>query len=219
MAASKRSIYLATLCYGGMAHAAYMRSILAFRPTCARRNVDLRVDIGGGEALIGRGRASAMAKFLAGDATQLLFIDSDIGFEPASVFRLLDSGLDVVGGVYPRKAPRSGAELDELPDESSQARGGFRTVASLGAGFLMISRAAAVRMGEAHPELKARLGDMHGVGVPDAHMVFDSFIDPDTHRYLADHQAFCRRWRHLGGLVWADMESRLTHVGAAEPNP
>ncbi|MDP3493359.1 MAG: hypothetical protein Q8R82_09600 [Hyphomonadaceae bacterium] len=27
--------------------------------------------------------------------------------------------------------------------------------------------------------------------------------------------AFCHRWRDLGGEIWADMESWLTHVGHA----
>ena len=218
MAAPNRSIYLATPCYGGLAYVDYMRGVLALGPQCAARGVRLQLQIGAGEALIGRGRATVMARFLATDASHLLFVDADIGFEPEAAFRLLDSGHDVVGGIYPRKGPRTGDELDELADGTSQQSAGFRTVASLGAGFLLISRAAAVRMTEGYPQLRARLGDLKGAGVTEAAMVFDSFIDPETRRYLNDYQAFCRRWRDLGGLLWADTQGRLTHVGAlAEP--
>ncbi|HEX4710446.1 hypothetical protein [Phenylobacterium sp.] len=218
MAADIPSIYLATPCYGGQAHAIYMSSLLALRPACAARGVGLHVDLTGGEALIGRARAAFLAKFIESPATHLLFIDADIGFEPRAVFRLLKAGRDVIGGLYPRKRQDRADggmvyEVEPLPEPAPPSSGGFRPVASIGAGFLMISRPAARRMVEAYPHLVARLGDMHALGVAQAAMVFDSMIDPQTGRYLPDHQAFCHRWRALGGEVWADMESGLRHVG------
>jgi len=96
--AASPSIYLATICYGGMAHAEYMAALLAFRPACAARGVDLHIDLAGGEALVGRGRATLMAKFLLTDATHLLFAESDRAFDAGEVFRLLDSDQDVSGG-------------------------------------------------------------------------------------------------------------------------
>jgi hypothetical protein len=215
--AETSSIFLATPCYGGLAHALYMRSLLALRPACAERRVGLHIELGGGEALIGRARAAMMAKFLAGSASHLLFVDADIGFSPEAVFRLLDARRDVVGGAYPRKAqPPSGAMAFEYEPlaAAAPAADGIAVAASVGAGFLIISRSAARRMTEAHPQLKARLGDMHALGVAEAAMVFDSFVDPLTLRYLADHQAFCHRWRVLGGEVWVDLQSGLRHLGA-----
>ena len=95
MPAEKPSIYLATICYGGQAHAEYMAALLAFRPACAARGVDLQIDLAAGEALVGRGRATLMAKFLATDATHLLFAESDRAFDTKEVFRLLDANQDV----------------------------------------------------------------------------------------------------------------------------
>lgn len=97
MPAAKPSIYLATLCYGGMAHAEYMASLLTFRPACATKGITLHIDLAGGEALVGRGRATLMAKFLATDATHLLFVESDRTFDVAKVFKLLDEDKDVSG--------------------------------------------------------------------------------------------------------------------------
>lgn len=209
------SLYLATPCYGGLAYSPYMSALLALRPACQIRGVGLRIDLSGGEALIGRGRAATMTKFLASDATHLLFIDADIGFAPDDVFRLLASDKDVVGGAYPRKAPGRGDELDDLPAGSGRQDGSLRTVASVGTGFLLISRPAAQRMTDGYPQLRASLVDMPSAGVAETVMVFDSMIDPATRAYLSDYQAFCHRWRALGGEVWVDMACRLTHVGAA----
>jgi hypothetical protein len=43
-------------------------------------------------------------------------------------------------------------------------------------------------------------------------MVFDSFVEPETGRYLTDFEAFCRRWRDLGGEVWADPGCQVSHL-------
>jgi hypothetical protein len=212
-------IFLATPCYGGQLHAIYMRSLLSLADACSPRGIQLDVELSGGEALISRGRGVAMGLFLTKPASHLLFVDADIGFAPEAVFRLLDAGKELVGGAYPKKAQTPGAplawEVDPLPG-AGPARRGLQEVASVGAGFLLISRAAAQRMADGHPELRAKLGDLSGAAVPEAAMVFDNLIEPESGRYLADHQAFCRRWRGLGGQVWADFDLGLTHLGEVE---
>jgi hypothetical protein len=218
LSAQSPSIFLATPCYGGLAHALFMRSVLALRPACAARRIGLHLELGGGEALIGRARAAMLAKFLASPASHLLFVDADLGFAPQAVFRLLDANRDVIGGVYPAKVQPDAAalvlELDPLEPPDAPDADGFCRVASVGAGFLLIVRPAAQRISEAHPQLQARLGDVHDAAAPMAAMVFDSFVDPASGRYLADHQAFCHRWRALGCEVWADLRAELSHVGA-----
>jgi hypothetical protein len=216
--AENPSIFLATPCYGGLAHALFMRSLLALRPACAARGVGLHVELGGGEALIGRGRAAMMAAFLASPSSHLLFVDADVAFSPEAVFRLLDVGRDVAGGLCPARAqPDSGVltyEVEPLSPPAEPTPEGFCRVASIGAGFLLISRAAAQRMVEGYPQLRARLDDLQGASAASATMVFDPFVDAETRRYLVDHQAFCHRWRALGGEVWADLHADLSRVGS-----
>lgn len=209
----------------------YAQSLLALKPACAARGVGLALDLGGGDALIGRARAGMLARFLVSSATHLLFVDADVGFAPEAVFRLLDSGRDVVGGVYPRKgldlaalqeavaagdpAPMRRAvrpEVEPLAAGDAPADGGLIAAASVGTGFLMVSRQAAMRMTQGYPHLRARMGDVSGSKVAEAVMVFDSFVEPETGRYLTDFEAFCRRWRDLGGEVWADPSCRISHL-------
>ena len=230
-------IYLAAPCYGGQMHIIFANSVMRLKDACRERGVGLTVDFMGGEALITRARSRLAAQFLAhAEATHLLFIDSDIGFAPDDVFRLLAADREVVAAVCPLKKidwekTRAAVKADVadlqqasigyvvrfLPNAESsvEVNAGFAKVAYAGTGFLMISRPALQRIGDAHPELRARMGDMADPLAAEAVMVFDTMIEPETGQYLSEDYAFCRRWRDLGGEIWADFEARLTHVGHA----
>lgn len=230
-------IYLATPCYGGMLHLHFMQSVLALQAACRDRGIGLHVDLMGGDALITRARSRLGARFLAHkQATHILFVDADIGFAPENLFRLLDADKAVVAGVYPLKfidwdKARAAAKADApdlmaaslgyvirfipTPDHSVEVEDGLAKVAYAGTGFLLIRREALQRVADAHPELRARMGDMGDALSDEAVMVFETMIEPQTGQYLSEDYAFCRRWCDLGGEIWADMEARLTHVGAA----
>lgn len=230
------SIFLATPCYGGLASIHYMQSVLALQRACHVRGIGLHVELTGGDALITRARSVMAATFLASDATHLFFVDADIGFDPEHVFRLLEADRDVVGGVYPtkgidwtktRKAVEAGAQdllaksvgyvVRFIPNPANSVEvddHGFAPVAYVGTGFMMLRRAAVQRVCSAHPELTARLGDLGRGRASQAVMIFESMIEPETGQHLSEDYAFCRRWRDLGGEIFADFKGRLTHVGA-----
>ncbi|PZQ62247.1 MAG: hypothetical protein DI570_11515 [Phenylobacterium zucineum] len=234
---SKPYIYLAVPCYGGQLTLHFVQSLLTLKDACRERGVGLHVEMMGGEALITRGRSRLAAQFLAHpEATHLLFIDADIAFPPKTVFRLLDSGKDVIAAVCPlkkidwgkvRKAVEKGvtdlqaASIGYVvrflpnPQNSVEVNDGFAQVAYGGTGFLMIARDAMQRLFDAHPELRAKMRDMADNAAAETVMVFDTMIEPETGQYLSEDYAFCRRWRDLGGEIWADFEARLTHVGHA----
>ena len=43
--------------------------------------------------------------------------------------------------------------------------------------------------------------------------LFDCIIDPETGTYLSEDYSFCLRWRKIGGEIWIDGTSQLTHSG------
>ena len=231
-------IYLATPCYGGIVNLYFMKAVLALQEACRERGVGLHIDLMGGDALITRARSRLVTQFLAHPlATHILFCDSDIGFAPENVFRLLAADKDVVAAVCPLKhidweKARAGAlagvaDLQAVsigyvvrflptPDHSVEVENGVAKVAYAGTGFLLIRREAMQRVVDAHPELRAKMGDMSTDGLAaEAVMVFDTMVEPETGQYLSEDYAFCRRWRDLGGEIWADLEARLIHVGHA----
>ena len=42
---------------------------------------------------------------------------------------------------------------------------------------------------------------------------FDTMIEPNTKRYLSEDYAFCRLWQEIGGKIYADIISGMTHMG------
>jgi hypothetical protein len=231
-------LVIATPCFGGQVSSIYASSIFALqRELRATSNVNLTVHMRDGDALITRARANLVALFLSDpSATHFLFVDADIGFTPSQVFRLIESGGDVVAGIYPvkrvnwNKAKRAieagrpnlaSASLDYVfeiddPDQIVVANG-FARVRYAGTGFLMIRRHVLERMC-AHPDYAPlRFVREHShdalAGNPNRFALFECMIDPATGTYLSEDFAFCKRWTDIGGEIWADLESRLDHVG------
>lgn len=93
-------------------------------------------------------------------------------------------------------------------------RGGFAKVRNAGSGFLMIRRSALERMCANYPNLRYKRD--HSMEAATASnnrfALFDCMID-ENGTYLSEDFSFCKRWSDMGGEIWADLESRLNHVG------
>jgi hypothetical protein len=229
------NLVVATPCFGGQISVLYAASLLQLQKLVRTyRGFNFKVLFKDGDALITRARASLIAQFLDDpDATHLLFVDADIGFEPEQVLRLVACGADMSAAIYPikridwdkvrstietaRPNPAAAAlkyvfEVDD-PNAVTQ-KGGFVRVRYAGTGFLMIRRGALERMCARHPELQyKRDHSMDAATASDRRFaLFECMIDADG-TYLSEDFAFCRRWTAMGGEIWADLDSKLTHVG------
>jgi hypothetical protein len=214
----------------------YTDSLLRLQLACQSRGIELKVMMLGGDALITRARANLVAHFMEEPAaTHLLFIDADIGFEPAQVFRLFDFGAEMSAAIYPTKRidwdkvrgimaqgrarPESSALSYVFEAEDATrigVRDGFAKVRYVGTGFLMIQRGAIKKLCAAYPELQYRREHSFGDALRDTDhrfALFDCVIDPETGTYLSEDFAFCRRWLAIGGVIWVDLASKLTHIG------
>ncbi len=232
-------LVVCTPCYGGLVTTAYANSLMALQKACTDRQVDFEWLMLGGDALITRARADLVAHFLDRPyATHLLFIDADICFAPDQVFRLLDFDAEFSACAYPSKTidwqrvrnviamgrakPEAAAlrYVFEFDDPGRiPARGGFAKVRAVGTGFLMVQRAALEKLCAAHPELRYRRTSTAADALaasPNRFALFDCMIEPDSGVYLSEDYAFCRRWTNLGGEIWLDLQSRLTHIGPME---
>jgi hypothetical protein len=227
-------ILVATPCYGGNVTNYYALSAIKLQSACIERGIGLSFRMLGGDALITRARSNLAAEFLEDPvATHLLFIDADIGFRAEQVFALLDGDRDIVSAVYPMKiinweriraqseagnnlvpAATMNYAVEFLDPATITPVDGLARVRSVGTGFMLIRRQVFTRMAEHYPALEFR-----GFGRPNPQdterfAFFETMIDPETGSYLSEDYAFCKRWRDIGGEIWIDLASRLTHVGS-----
>jgi hypothetical protein len=198
---------IATPCYGSMLCLNYVTSILRLRTAWAQIGMEPEFYFRS-ESLITRARNDCVAYFLARPRfTHLLWVDADIGFEPAAALRLLMSGHDVAAGVYPLKDDAAGFAADPA-DAGPIDADGFARIREAPTGFMCIKREVFSRIAEANPQLRYEVP-----GQPAHYRFFDTMIDPESGRYLSEDYAFCRRWESVGGAVYVDARSKLSHQG------
>ncbi|MBL8629654.1 MAG: hypothetical protein JNM81_08505 [Rhodospirillaceae bacterium] len=228
------TVMIATPCYGGLVTHGFTTSLLRLMPVAQKSGINLIVNLSGGDALITRARNNMVAEFLRSKASHLMFIDADISFDPEQFIKLVVANKDVTAALYPAKAydwaelpgrVRSGEPLDkaglhyvaeQCVGDQLKFDGDFVTAEYVGTGFLLIKRDVIERMIAAYPETKYK--HVHGFSAAQNtsdlfYALFDCIIDPVSGHYLSEDYTFCKRWRKMGGEVWMDTKSKLSHTG------
>jgi hypothetical protein len=174
------------------------------------------------ESLVSRARNAAVAHFLEDkENTHLLFIDSDIIFEPEDVLKLLKSGKEVIAGIYPKKyitwerlKNNPEAERVDFPvgGNVKMTEDNFLEMDYLPTGFLLISRTAIEKIIKQHPELKYR-NDIDGY-MSAGDNFYDLFkVGIRNGIYESEDWGFCSLWKEAGGKVLIHSEVNVKHVG------
>lgn len=110
--------------------------------------------------------------------------------------------------------------FDFVPDQDQSAAPQVQIVDNLvklkdgGTGFMCIKKEVIQQMFDEYPDLKY----VNDINVdqkfePYMYALFDTLIDPDSRRYLSEDYAFCRLWQKMGGEVYLDPRTALSHVG------
>lgn len=104
----KRKLFVAAPMYGGQCSGLFARSTADLAAICAHHGIELRFYYLFNESLITRARNYCVDEFMRSGFTHLMFIDSDIGFDPRDVLSLLalqddESEHDIIAGPYPKK--------------------------------------------------------------------------------------------------------------------
>ena len=236
----KNKLFIATPMYGGMAHGMYIKSCLDLQAVCSNYAIQTRFSYIFNESLITRARNYLVDEFLRSDSTHLLFLDSDIHFDPKDVIAMLALDKEVIGGPYPKKSIKWGAVIEAVkrkPDISPQelekvtgdyvfnavtGTGQFNIgepleVLEIGTGYMMVKREVFGKFKEAYPEFNYKpdhVGQANFDGSRYIHAYFDTVIDHGkSDRYLSEDYMFCQWWRKIGGKIWLCPWMKTHHVG------
>ena len=97
-------LYILTPCYGANVFVNYMCALIQTIDLFRQYHFPLQVEFCKNDSLVSRARNNLMAKAMYDDdTTHILFIDSDITWNPLDIFKLILSEKALVGGVYPLK--------------------------------------------------------------------------------------------------------------------
>lgn len=182
----KRKLFVAAPMYGGNCSGLFARSIAELSRVCQQYEIKCEFFFIFNESLITRARNYCVDEFLRNEEyTHMMFIDSDIGFNPQDVLVLAtlageDTDKDIICGPYPKKtiawekikqAVDKGV-ADENPNNLNKFVGDYVfnpvqgqmsikvdepvEVLEGGTGFMMIQRSAFEKYAAAYPEFRYR---------------------------------------------------------------
>jgi hypothetical protein len=235
----KKRLFVATPCYGGNCTGLYAKSTLDLQATCMQYGIECRFSFIFNESLITRARNYLVDEFLRSECTHLLFIDSDIQFNPQDVLALLALDKDISGGPYPKKSINWSNIANALkknpetpPGELDNITGDFVfnpvpgttsfkvtepvEVMEIGTGFMMVKREVFAKYADEYPHLNYKpdhVGQANFDGSRYIHAYFDTIIDPASHRYLSEDYMFCQNARAIGYQIWLCPWMKTVHVG------
>ena len=178
----KRKLFIAAPMYGGQCAGMFARAVADLSAMCAQYGIPLQMYFLFNESLITRARNYCADEFMRSGADHLMFIDSDIGFNPQDVIALMamqykePEKYDIIGGPYPKKciswekikrAVDKGVADDDpnvlekfVGDFVFNPKGGQQQipigepveVLEIGTGFMMVSKKAMKKFAESYKE-------------------------------------------------------------------
>lgn len=203
-------VLVATPTYAGHLSAAYQASMLASVWAAVDANIAVDHVTLSYDCHVDDARNALLREFMAGEWSDLVFIDADIGWEPASFIRLVKHDADVVAGVYPKKGDDNWPVF-EWPGRGLAVRpDGLVDVPGVPTGFMRIRRHVVEKLIEANAHRQFH-GQSSEPGSPMFTIVFERTWENGV-RWSGDY-AFCRAWAKLGGKVFVDPEMKFEHVG------
>lgn len=199
MGGPAQSIFIATTAYE-LIKPIYAFSLVETVAELCHRGIPFQYVIMEGNCHVDDARNSVVKEFLATQCTDLIFIDSDVGWAPRMFMQLITHKTgDIIAGAYPLKSfPQKfpvGRILKAHPD-------GLLEVSYAPTGFMRIPREVFEKL----IPTTTRRGKEEPI-----YRFFERRYSETT--YDGGDVTFCRKWIAKGGKVIIDPRLTLTHSG------
>jgi hypothetical protein len=193
-------VYLGLPIYG-QADAEFISALLKTRVVLDRAGFEVEVDINTGCSVVSKARNDITQRFFASGFDKLLFIDSDMVWNPVDAVKLLLSPYDFCGIAYRSKS--EGIRFNAVAN--GEVNEGWIGADAIGTGFMCLTRKCVDRMRLAYPQ--TAYTDDSGDEVM-------ALFDFEIHngKYWGEDYTFCRRWKGIGGDIWM-MPAQIGHIG------
>jgi hypothetical protein len=191
------------------------------------------------ESLITRARNSLVNQFLLTDCDYLLFIDADHGFYAPDILKMIESNVELIGAIYPMKninwqgviaAHQNGVKAEDLGRYSGFFSANLKNkgdepvtffldqpliVENVATGMMLIKREVFEKM----IPTTDTYGSADNTGLIDLDKTHYEFFKTEIDEnkvLLSEDYYFCKKWKELGGNVYAAPWVQITHFGSYE---
>jgi len=210
------SVVIALPAHGGIVMEKTTLGLFNLGKLFVRNNIDHGLLTLTNSSLITQARSKCANYFLNNTQFEyLFFLDSDIGFNPPDVVKLLNYKLPMVSGTYPMKTiPMRYCVNVKQPQER---KGDLLKIDGNGMGFCLIHRKVFIDVAKAHPELKYT-PELNDADVPptEAEMNNSYHYFAELKRgdgFVAEDKSFFARAEKVGYDMWLDTSIALNHCG------
>lgn len=212
-----KSIFIALPAYDFKVSLKLAISLARFAQAAPKHGIDIQIGSICGCSVVSRARNLLAQDMLDSKCDYLLFIDSDINFEPEAIFRLMAWASDPKKGVV-AAVPRTRSETktyianldyDENRELTMNSMGLVRAE-RVATAFMIVRREVFETLDKAHPEWRY-YDNRSGRTLP---CMFDFQLTEEG--YIGEDFLFCDRVREHGFDVWIDPTITLGHMGVQE---
>ena len=212
----KPTLYIAMPCYDSV-KINTMLSVIKLVQQLSKSGINLGINTMK-SPLIHQGRNYLTSIFLTTPYQYLLFIDSDVEFEPEAVAKMLIAKKEIICTPYRVKAPQLDKHIYTVefknPKNIPILPGGLVELEAGPTGLMLIDRKVFEKIIKNHPELKIKNPAIPNAGK--SHEFYYNFFDFGFKDGFAmgEDVSFCKLARKNDIKIFANTESRTSHHGS-----
>lgn len=209
----RKRVFISTPAYEGKVWVQYALSLLDTCKVLEMNGYECMVKMPVGSSLLVADRNRILQMFWELEADYLLCVDSDLGWDPFAVLRLLQADKEISGGVYPS---RDNTGFTFRPDTEEDGRivicpdTKLLKMQYMPAGFMLIKRIVIEKMKEKFAHTWYSPKDPRNEK-ESAHCLFDTEVYDGE--FWGEDYVFCRRVRETGFDIWVDPTFQFDHAG------
>jgi len=177
-------------------------SLVDALPKLAQVGITVSMKCVEGNCYVDLARNELVKAFLETEATDMIFVDADVGFHVGTMLAICEANRPFVAAVYPKKDDVERYPVNLLPGKQIVDSEGFMEVAMAPTGMMRLNRVVFDALRPTVKEYNGRTGMQHAY-----------FKCDIREAYYGEDIEFCRIWREAGGKIWVLPNETLSHTG------
>lgn len=201
---------IGTPCYSGQVDVWYVNALMNTIKMAIERDIEIIPMWVSFDALLQRARNDTIHVALEAGVDDLVWIDSDIEWQPEQFFKLLDYPVDVVGGTYRKKGDKEEYVIRQLHKNPQDPITKLIEVDGLGTGFVKFSKVAMQHLWNVSKSYTDSKDDK------ERRMIFDVVIQNvgGVDQMISEDIHAFNKLKDGGFQIWLDQEITCNHIGS-----